>query len=215
MDVVIVGSVALDDVKTPEGEVKDALGGSAVYASLSAGYFTSPGIVGVVGEDFSDAHVALLEKHGVSSVGLERTQGKTFHWEGYYEKEMGTAFTVDTQLNVFAVFSPKIPGKYKDAPFLFLANIDPELQLEVLDAMDRPRFVMLDTMNLWIDIKRAALLEVIKRVDMVVVNDAEARQLSGQSNLISAARWIQALGPKGVAVKKGEHGALVFWETAD
>ncbi|MBN1596308.1 sugar kinase [candidate division FCPU426 bacterium] len=212
MDIVIVGSIALDDVKTPAGEVKNVLGGSAVYASLSASYYASPGIVGVVGRDFSGEHMRVLEAHGVVLDGLEKADGETFHWYGYYEKDMGTAFTRDTRLNVFASFAPNIPVAFRPAPFLFLANIHPELQLQVLDTMSGPEFILLDTMNLWIETKRQALLQVLKRVTMVVVNDAEARQLSGLDNLLQAARWIQGQGPRGVAVKKGEHGALICWE---
>jgi len=211
MDLVIVGSVAMDDVKTPLGEVQNALGGSAVYSSLAASYFSRSGIVGVVGQDFPPEHVELLRRHGVALDGLECAQGKTFHWSGYYEYDMNTAFTTDTQLNVFAQFSPKIPESFLQAPFLFLGNIDPELQIKVLTSM-KPKFTLLDTMNFWIQSKREALLEVIRRVDMVVVNDAETRQLSGISNLIQAAEWICRQGPKGIIIKKGEHGALVFWQ---
>lgn len=212
MDILIVGSIALDDVKTPAGQVKDALGGSATYASLAASYFARPGVVGVVGRDFSDAHVSLLQKHGVDVSGLEKTQGETFHWAGRYEGDMSTAITEDTRLNVFATFDPKVPAIGARAPFVFLANIDPVLQAKVLDQIQSPKFVLLDTMNLWIETKREALLDVLRRVDMVVVNDAEARQLSGESNLIRAAQWIRSQGPRGVALKKGEHGALIFWE---
>jgi sugar/nucleoside kinase (ribokinase family) len=209
----IVGSVALDDVKTPLGEVKDALGGSAVYSALAASYFSHPGIVGVVGQDFPDEHLRLLRSHTIELDGVEKAQGRTFHWSGYYEYDMGTAFTTDTQLNVFAQFSPKIPAQFRETPFVFLANIDPELQLQVLaETVGHARFTMLDTMNYWIQTKREKLMDVIRKVDMVVVNDAEIRQLSGESNLIRAAQWIGRQGPRGVIVKKGEHGAFVLWE---
>jgi len=209
--IVIVGSVALDDVKTPAGEIRDALGGSAVYASLAASYYARTGIVGVVGWDFSEAHIQLLASHGVDLTGLERASGKTFHWSGYYEKDMGTAYTIDTQLNVFATFSPQIPETFTAVPFVFLANIDPEIQLQILDTLKAAQFILLDTMNFWIETKREKLMEVLARVNMVIVNDAEARQLSGCDNLLQAAKWIQAQGPYGVVIKKGEHGALIFW----
>jgi bifunctional ADP-heptose synthase (sugar kinase/adenylyltransferase) len=212
MDIVIVGSVALDDVRTPVGEVKDALGGSAVYSSLSASYFAKAGIVGVVGEDFSEDHVKLLASKQIALDGLEKADGQTFHWAGYYEKDMGTAFTEDTRLNVFASFAPKIPSNFQKAPFVFLANIDPVLQGQVLDTMQNSEFVLLDTMNLWIETKREELMKVLTRVNMVVVNDAEARQISGEDNLLQAAKWIQDKGPQGVIIKKGEHGAIVFWD---
>ncbi len=212
MDLLIVGSVALDDVRTPHGQVEKALGGSAVYSSVAASYFCSPAIVGVVGEDFSQSHVELLKKKGVDVGGLEQKSGLTFHWKGYYEGDMNSAHTLDTQLNVFAAFDPRLNAAAQKAPYVFLANIDPELQLHVLQELKQPAFVLLDTMNFWITHKKDALLEVIKRVDMVVVNDGEARQLTGQTNLLQASKWIQAQGPKGVIIKKGEHGALVFWE---
>jgi sugar/nucleoside kinase (ribokinase family) len=212
MNVIIIGSVALDDVKTPFGEVKDALGGSAVFSSLSASYFTSVGLVGVVGKDFSPEYIHLLNSRNIQVEGLERAEGKTFHWTGYYENDMACAHTLDTQLNVFATFNPKVPKTMQAAPYLFLANIDPDLQYKVLDQLTQPKFILLDTMNLWIEIKREALLKVLPRVSMVVVNDAEARQLSGVTNLMKAAQWIRDHGPRGVIIKKGEHGALLFWD---
>jgi sugar/nucleoside kinase (ribokinase family) len=212
MNLVIVGSVAMDDVKTPLGEVKDALGGSAVFSSLSARYFTEVGMVGVVGDDFPENYLKTLSDRSINLAGLEHAAGETFHWAGYYEYDMSCAHTLDTRLNVFAAFDPKIPAPFKSAPHLFLANIDPTLQSKVLNQNTKPRFTLLDTMNFWIETKREALLEVFPRVDMVVVNDAEARQLSGTPNLIRAARWIRDHGPRGVIIKKGEHGALLFWE---
>lgn len=211
MEVLIVGSVALDDVKTPLGEVRDALGGSAVYSSLAAGYYSRVGIVGVAGEDFPENHRRLLTGRGVRLEGLECAVGRTFHWSGYYEGDMNSAHTLDTQLNVFAEFSPKIPPEFQKTPWVFLANIDPELQLRVLEQVARPKFILLDTMNYWIETKRDALLKVMSQVDMIVVNDAEARQLAGASNLIQAAGWMLKQGVKGVVIKKGEHGALLFW----
>jgi sugar/nucleoside kinase (ribokinase family) len=212
MDVLIVGSVALDDVRTPFGEVKDALGGSAVYASLAASYFARVGVVGVVGQDFPEAHRRLLASRGVRLEGLETASGQTFHWSGFYEQDLSSAHTLDTRLNVFAHFVPKVPETFRGAPYLFLANIDPDLQASVLDQVPRPRFTLLDTMNYWIEQKRESLLRLLPRVDMLVVNDAEARQLSGTSNLLQAVAWLKGQGLRGVTVKKGEHGALVSWE---
>lgn len=212
MDVVIVGSVALDDVRTPAGEVKNALGGSAVYASLAAGFFARTGVVGVVGDDFPEAYRQVLVSRGIRLDGLESAPGRTFHWSGTYEGDLSGARTLDTQLNVFARFTPKLPDAFRRAPYLFLANIDPDLQASVLDQVPRPRFTLLDTMNYWIQNKRGPLLSLLPRVDMLVVNDAEARQLSGESQLLQAAAWLKARGLRGVVIKKGEHGALVFWE---
>lgn len=211
MDVLIVGSIALDDVRTPFGSVQRALGGSAVYSSLAANYFSAVGVVGVVGRDFPEEHWKLLQSRRLQLDGVETAEGDTFHWAGYYEYDMGKAQTLDTQLNVFARFRPHIPAAWQSTPFVFLANIDPELQGQVLDQIQKPRFVMLDTMNYWIENKRPQLLDVIRRVDMVVVNDAEARQLADTPNLLQAASWIRRHGPEGVVIKKGEHGALIFW----
>lgn len=214
MDLAIVGSVALDNVRTPRGEVQNALGGSAVYSSLAASYFARPGIVAVVGGDFEAKHLQRLKESGVDLQGLEQVEGKTFHWRGYYEGDMAQAHTLETQLNVFADFCPRIPAGYQNAQFVFLANMDPVLQRNVLEQIHRPRFTLLDTMNFWISQKKADLLEVIRRVDMVVLNLEEARQLSGLDSTLSAARWIQSQGTRGVVIKKGEHGALVLWEDA-
>lgn len=212
MDVLIVGSIALDDVKTPFGEVHRALGGSAVFSSLAATYFAEIGLVGVAGRDFPDEYRRLLLERGICLDGMELAEGSTFHWSGYYEYDMGSAHTVDTQLNVFADFSPKIPHAFRNTPFVFLANIDPVLQMQVLEQLPEARFKLLDTMNYWIQNKREQLLQVMRRTDMVVVNDAEARQLAGTPNLIKAAAWIREQGIRGIAIKKGEHGALIFWE---
>ncbi len=212
MDVLIVGSIALDDVKTPAGEVTNALGGSAVYASLAAGYFAPSGIVGVIGEDFPEEHIRLLREHQIQLEGLEQIAGNTFHWSGCYAGDMGTAQTLKTQLNVFAGFSPKIPRTFQETPFVFLANIDPDLQARVLTQVHKPRFVLLDTMNHWIDHQRDKLIEDMAAVDMVVINQEEARQLAGTANLIQAVRWLCRQGARGIIIKKGEHGALVFWE---
>lgn len=207
--VLIVGSVALDNVRTPFGEVKDALGGAAVYSSVAASYFAPVRLVGVVGTDFPEKHVRFLASRGIDLAGLQRVEGKTFRWSGYYDFDLNQAHTLDTQLNVFQHFRPMIPESYRDSEYVFLANIDPELQLQVLDQVRAPRLSICDTMNFWIENKRDALLEVLKRVDVVFMNDAEARQLCGTFSLIKAARQIREMGPSAVIIKKGEHGAVL------
>ena len=210
---VIVGSVALDTVKTPFGHVKDALGGAATYSSYAASFFSKPGIVGVVGPDFPKQHLELLQERGIDTGGVAVDKsGKTFRWEGYYEYDMNEAKTVSTELGVFASFKPQLPQSYKDAEYVFLANIDPELQLDVLRQVKKPKLVLLDTMNYWISSKRQQLLEVVKKVDVLLLNDSEARQLFETPNLIKAARAALKLGPRFIIIKKGEHGALLFSE---
>lgn len=206
----IVGSVAFDSVKTPLGEVSEALGGAAVYSSVAASFFSPVNLVGVVGEDFPEEHVGFLCSRGIDCAGLQRVAGKTFRWAGYYEYDLNQAHTLDTQLNVFADFSPRLPDTYRDAEYVFLANIDPVLQLQVLDQVRSPKLAVCDTMNFWIDTKKTELLEVLKRVDIAFMNDAEARQLCGTSSIIKAARQIRELGPRCVVIKKGEHGAMLF-----
>ena len=211
MSVLVVGSVALDNVRTPFGEVKDALGGSCSYVSTAISYFADPTIVGVVGNDFPAQHIQLFKDKGIDTAGLETdNSGQTFRWTGYYEYDMNQAHTLDTALNVFADFKPRIPESHRKPTHLMLANIDPELQLQVLDQVERPELVMLDTMNFWIEIKRDALLEVIKRVDILLLNDAEARQLCDTASLQKAARQLLGMGLKRVIIKKGEHGCLMF-----
>ncbi len=208
--VLIVGSVAFDNVKTPLGEVKEALGGAAVYSSVAASFFSPVNLVGVVGEDFPEEHVGFLCARGIDCAGLRRVPGKTFRWAGYYEYDLNQAHTLDTQLNVFADFSPVLPQSYRDSSYVFLANIDPALQLQVLDQVRSPRLTVCDTMNYWIETKKPELLEVLKRVDIAFMNDAEARQLCGTSSVIKAARQIREIGPRCVVIKKGEHGAMLF-----
>ncbi|MBI2141141.1 sugar kinase [Candidatus Woesearchaeota archaeon] len=211
MNLVVVGSLALDTVKTPFGRVKDALGGAATYASYSASFFSKPAIVGVVGKDFPQQHLRLLEQRGVSVEGIKVDgKGKTFRWQGYYEYDMNEAKTVKTELGVFADFKPQLPESYKDAEYVFLANIDPELQLNVLQQVKKPKLTLLDTMNYWINNKRQKLLEVIKSVDVLLLNDGEARQLFETPSLVKAAAAVLKLGPKFIIIKKGEHGALLF-----
>ncbi|MFH1432236.1 MAG: PfkB family carbohydrate kinase [archaeon] len=210
VDLVVVGSIALDSVKTPFGDVKDILGGAATYSSVAASIFCRPGLVGVVGEDFPREHIDFLNKRNIATDGLEVVPGKTFRWSGYYEFDMNQAHTTDTQLNVFSSFRPKIPPKYLEAKYLFLANIDPVLQLDVFLQLKNAKFVALDTMNFWISTKRDELMKIIGKVNLLLINDAEARQLMNTPNLVRAARMLLKVGPDAVIIKKGEHGALLF-----
>lgn len=208
--VLVVGSVALDSVRTPFGEVTNALGGSASFFSVAASYFTDVSLVAVVGRDFPDELLKIFEQRGVDVTGLEIAQGETFRWSGSYDFDLNNRETHETRLNVFEEFRPKLPVGYRDAEYVFLANIDPELQMSVLGQVNRPKFVACDTMNFWIEGKREALLETISRVDAIVLNDAECRELSLEPNLIKAAHAVLEIGPKIVIVKKGEHGAMMF-----
>jgi sugar/nucleoside kinase (ribokinase family) len=211
-ELLIVGSVALDSVKTPFGDVKEALGGSATYASYAASFFTPVRLVGVVGDDFPAEHVALLKSRKIDVGGLQTVRGKTFRWSGAYEYDLNEAKTLATELNVFETFKPQIPAAYKKSDFVFLANIDPDLQLSVLDQVEKPKLVACDTMNLWIRLKPDALKRVIRRVDFLFINEGEARLFTNLSDLIRAGRLLQSWGPKHVLIKKGEHGALLFGE---
>ena len=210
MSILVVGSVALDTVETPFGRADDALGGSATFFSAAASLFGAVQLVGVIGDDYPVDALGFLAERGVDLSGLEQAQGESFRWSGVYSFDLNSRETLETRLGVFADFDPKIPEGFRDAEWVFLGNIDPELQLGVLDQVHRPKFVACDTMNLWIDIKRDRLLELLKRVDLLLVNDAEARQLSGDSNLSRAARWIMDHGPRYLIIKKGEHGAILF-----
>jgi sugar/nucleoside kinase (ribokinase family) len=209
-DLVVVGSVALDTVQTPFGKVTEALGGSATYFSYAASFFTQVRVVGAVGADFPAEHLRLLADRGVDIGALEVLPGKkTFRWTGEYGFDLNEARTLDVQLNVFAEFRPTLSAALRRAPYLFLANIDPELQFDVLGQMERPRFTALDTMNFWIEGKREALLRVLARVDALLINDAEARMLAREPNLIKAARTILTMGPRLAVIKRGEYGALM------
>jgi sugar/nucleoside kinase (ribokinase family) len=208
--VLIVGSVALDSVKTPLGEVDNALGGAAVYSSTAASFFSPVQLVGVVGEDFPPEHVEFLRSRGVDLQGLQVEPGKTFRWKGFYDFDVNQAHSLETHLNVFERFRPTLPDSYRDAKYVFLANIDPELQLEVLEQVRAPQLTLCDTMNFWIEGKRDALIEVLKRVDVAFMNDAEVRELCGTFSLVKAARQLMEIGPKTVIIKKGEHGAVMF-----
>jgi sugar/nucleoside kinase (ribokinase family) len=209
-DLVVVGSVALDSVKTPFGKVAEALGGSATYFSYAASFFAPVRVVGAVGGDFPREHLELLRARGVDVSALEvLPDQKTFRWTGEYGFDLNEAKTLDVQLNAFATFKPKLGPVHRKARFLFLANIDPVLQLDVLSQMDQPALVALDTMNFWIDGKREDLLKVLARVDVLLINDAEARMLAREPNLIKAARVIAGMGPRTVVIKRGEYGALL------
>ncbi|GFE57956.1 PfkB family carbohydrate kinase [Geobacter sp. AOG1] len=210
MGIVVVGTVAFDTVETPFGRRENVLGGSATYFSTSASFFTDVSLVAVVGEDFPDEHVQFLRSREIDVRGLARIPGKTFHWTGRYGYDLNEAQTLDTQLNVLTQFRPDLPEAYREAEYLFLANIDPDLQLEVLDQVRRPRLVACDTMNFWIASKPEALKKVLQRVDLVVINEGEARQFTGEANLVKAARQIVALGCKRLVVKRGEYGVLMF-----
>ena len=214
-DLLVVGSVALDSVATPFGAVREALGGSATFFSYAASFFTGVRLLATVGEDFPREHLDLLRGRGVDIASLQVSKGRTFRWAGEYGYDLNEAKTLDTQLNVFADFKPVLAPELRRIPYLFLANIDPALQLDVLHQMDeRPRLVALDTMNFWIRGKREALGRVLAEVDVVTINDGEARELAGEPNLVRATRAIAAMGPKTVVVKRGEYGALMFSEGA-
>lgn len=210
--VLVVGSIALDSVQTPFGKADDVLGGSGTFFSASASHLTDVQLVGVVGNDYPLDKLRELEKRNVDLSGIEQADGPSFRWRGRYRHDLNSAETLETHLGVFSHFQPKIPGKWAEPEFLFLANIDPRLQLAVLKQVKRPRLVASDTMNFWIESRRPELLEVIKHVDLLTLNDGEARQLTEQTNLVKAARWIMERGPKHVIIKKGEHGAFLFRE---
>ena len=210
-EVLIVGSVALDSIETPAGTVDNALGGAATYGSIAASLFAPVHLVGVVGADFPPEHIEFLKSRGIDLAGLQIVQGgATFRWKGDYIEDLNVAQTHETQLGVFEHFEPVLPEAYKQAEFVFLANINPELQARTLDQVARPRFVLCDTMNLWINIAREAVVKVFGRVDMAVLNDGEARMLTQEPNLLRAARAIQQMGPRYVVIKKGEHGSLLL-----
>ena len=212
MSVLVVGSVAYDSVVTPSGSRQDSLGGSATFFSVASSYFTDVSVVAVVGDDFKSKDIDFMKKHGVDVSGLEVCQGgKTFRWSGVYSEDVNTRETLETQLNVFADFSPKIHCEQKRTPFLFLANIDPDLQFSVLSQMDkRPQLVALDSMNYWIEGKNCSLNKVIESVDLLFVDEGEARAIASEFNLIRCAEHIMGLGPQTIVIKRGEHGVLVF-----
>jgi sugar/nucleoside kinase (ribokinase family) len=206
----VVGSVALDTIETPTGKRDDVPGGSALHCSLAASLYVLVHLVGVIGEDVPQEPLNRLEHRGVNLGGLQRVPGKTFRWAGRYHPDWIGRDTLDTQLNVFADFQPRIPADSKDCEVVFLANIQPRLQLDVLDAMRKPRLVAMDTMNYWIHGELPLLKEVLKRVDLIIINDEEARQLTGKVALLSAGRKILEMGPRAIIIKKGEHGCIVL-----
>ena len=210
MTVLVVGSVALDSVETPFGKATDVLGGSATFFAASASLLAPVQVVGVVGDDYPLEKLEPLRRRGVDLSGVEQAEGRSFRWRGRYRHDLNTAETLETHLGVFSAFRPKIPEGFRRAPFVFLGNIDPRLQLDVLQQVERPTLVACDTMNFWIESRRPDLLELLKHVDLITLNDAEARQLSEHNNLLKAARWILDRGPKHVIIKKGEHGAFMF-----
>ncbi len=210
MSLLVVGSIAFDSVRTPFGEVEEVLGGSATYFSTASSYFTEVSVVAVVGTDFPEKYLKFLKSKGIDIEGIERREGKTFRWKGEYGYDLNEAHTIDTQLNVFQSFKPRIPERYKDKKVVFLANIDPDLQREVLQQVKDPALVACDTMNYWIEGKRESLLETLKFVDILIINDSEARELSREPNLVRAAKRIFSYGPNTIVVKRGEYGALMF-----
>lgn len=209
MSVLIVGSTALDSIKTPKAENPRLLGGSASHAAVAASFFSPVKLVGVVGEDFPKKYVQLYRKHGIDLAGLQMLPGKTFHWSGEYELNMNNRRTLLTELGVFETFTPTLPKAYQSAQFVLLANIAPALQHHVLDQMRRPKFVVADTMDLWLNIALADLLKLLPRLDGFVLNDSEAHQLTKEDNVFAALKKIHKLGPKYVIIKKGSHGSIL------
>ncbi|HWX18777.1 MAG TPA: PfkB family carbohydrate kinase [Candidatus Binatia bacterium] len=209
MSVLIVGSTALDSIKTPKGENPRLLGGSASHAAVAASFFGPVKLVGVVGQDFPPRYLQLYKRHRINLEGLQILPGKTFHWSGEYEVNMNNRRTLLTELGVFETFTPKLPNSHQNAPFVLLANIAPSLQHHVLDQMERPKFVAADTMDLWLNIALQDLLRLIKRLDAFVLNDSEAHQLTKEDNMFAALKKIHKLGPKYVVIKKGSHGSIL------
>ena len=210
MSILVVGSVALDSVQTPFGKKDEVLGGSATFFSIAASFFSKVNIIATVGEDFPKKYIKLFKDRHIGTEGLLIREGKTFRWEGRYEYDLNIAHTLATHLNVFKDFSPEIPPDLRDSEFVFLANIDPDLQDKVLSQIKRPRLIACDSMNHWITNKRKALEKFLHKVDIFLLNDAEARQFSSESNLMKAAKAIVSKGPKSVVIKKGEHGVIYY-----
>jgi sugar/nucleoside kinase (ribokinase family) len=210
LPILIVGSMAFDDLELPSGVFKDVVGGSATYGALAASTFAPVRIVAVVGQDFPEGDLVSLRERGVDVSGVERASGKTFRWAGRYSKDLTSRETLDTQLNVFASFQPKLPSSFADTPLVLLGNIHPSLQVSVLEQVKAPKLVVADTMNFWIEGEPKALGEMLKRIDVLVINEEEVRQLSGEHNIAKAAREARKRGPKRVIVKRGEYGALLF-----
>lgn len=211
-NILAVGSLAFDTVSTPAGKAERVLGGSLNYFSLSASFFNPLQLVGVVGEDFPQDHLKLLSSRNIDIDGVAVVNGKTFHWTGEYGKDLNEAITLSTQLNVFEHFNPKLPEKYRDAEYVFLGNIAPELQMSVLEQVRKPKLIALDSMNFWITGRKAELLKVLPRIDLLTINEGEAKLLAGEANVVLAAEKILAMGPKAIVVKRGEYGAFLFFQ---
>lgn len=209
-NILVVGSLAYDTISTPHGRVDRALGGSANYFSLAASLFSKVRVVGVVGEDYDAADLEMLQKRKVDTQGLQRQPGKTFHWTGEYKDDMNEAITLATDLNVFANFNPKLPVEYKNSEYVFLANIDPVLQLSVLEQIEKPKLVGSDTMNFWISSKMGDLKKVLEKVDVLLINEGEADAIAKTTNAIAAAEKILKMGPKAVVIKRGEYGFVLY-----
>ncbi len=210
MSILVVGSVAIDSVKTPFGEREEALGGSATYFSIAASFFNKVNIVATVGEDFPKKYISLFKSRNIGTEGLHIAKGKTFRWKGHYDYDLNTAHTIYTHLNVFQDFKPQVPRDLKSSKFVFLANIDPELQYNVLKQVGKPKLVACDSMNYWLEHKKKEFEKLLDKVDIILLNDSEARQFTGESNLMRAARIIISFGPRAVIIKKGEHGVIYF-----
>jgi ribokinase len=208
-DPVIMGTIALDSLETPFGKIQNALGGSACYASIAASFFSKPGILSIIGKDFPEQHIKFLNERGINTSGITLGE-KTFKWQGFYEFDMNEAKTIRTELNALESYKVKVPEDYKKAKYVFLANIDPELQLAAVNEIEKPELVVMDTMNFWIEHKKKQLLETIDQADVLIINDAEARQLFNTTNLVKAANSALELHTRAVIIKKGEHGALLF-----
>ncbi len=211
MDLVVVGSVAYDTLETPAGKRERILGGSGSYFSVASSFFQPPGLVAVIGKDFENEHIVFLKNYGIDLDGLEQLDGKTFHWTGKYE-DLNEAITLSTELNVFETFAPKLPEKYRKARTLFLANIDPVLQMDVVSQVEKPQLIAADTMNFWITGKRSELLETLRDVDLLLINDAESMQLSQTDNVFKAGEWILKNGPEYVVIKRGEYGSVLMYK---
>jgi len=210
MSLLVVGSLAFDTIETPHGSGRDVLGGSAVHFSAASSFFAQTQLVGVVGEDFDMKHLDFLKERNADLGGVSIEHGKTFRWSGSYHENMNDRDTLSTDLNVFEHFRPRIPEEFRDSEFLFLANINPDLQIEVLSQVSNPAFIALDTMNFWIEGCRPALEQVLNKVDCVILNDSEAKDFSGESNLANAAKAVAGFGPEFVIIKKGEHGSMLY-----
>jgi sugar/nucleoside kinase (ribokinase family) len=210
MSILVVGSVAYDTVETPFGKAERVLGGSASFFSVAASFFVPVNLVAVVGDDFGERQLAAFRDRPIDLSGLERASGETFHWQGKYSYDLNSRDTIRTDLNVFQTFQPKIPAAYRKSEYVFLGNIDPALQREVLDQVEKPKVVACDTMNFWISGRLDELKKTLARVDILMINDSEARELSGEWNIVKAARAIRTMGPRTLVIKKGEHGVLMF-----